>query len=198
VRGETSETDRPAPCHDAETVARHGRVPVNNIDIRDTVMTLRIAFAAVFAASLSAAAQADDTLKRGEYLARIMDCTGCHTRGALAGKPDPAFNLAGSDIGFEIPGLGYFYPPNLTPDAETGLGKWSEAQIVTAVRTGERPDGRVLVPIMPWMSYAALTDGDARALARYLKSLAPVKHAAPPMTAHAAKAPAPYLTAKMP
>jgi mono/diheme cytochrome c family protein len=172
---------------------------VATIDIRDPVMNSRLAaFAAAFAALLGSAAHADDTLKRGEYLARIMDCTGCHTRGALAGKPDPAFSLAGSDIGFEIPGLGYFYPPNLTPEAETGLGKWTEAQIITAVRTGARPDGRMLVPIMPWMSYAALTDEDARALARYLKSLAPVKFAAPPMTPHAAKAPAPYLTAKMP
>jgi mono/diheme cytochrome c family protein len=163
-------------------------------------MMPRLAALAAGLAALTASTvvQADDTLKRGEYLSKIMDCGGCHTRGALIGKPDPAFGLAGSDIGFEIPGLGYFYPPNLTPDSETGLGKWSEAEIIKAVRTGERPDGRVLVPIMPWMSYAALSDADARALARYLKSLAPVKFPAPPMTAHAAKAPAPYLSVKMP
>jgi mono/diheme cytochrome c family protein len=163
-------------------------------------MTSRLAALAAGVAALFVfnAAQADDTIKRGEYLAKIMDCAGCHTRGALIGKPDPTFNLAGSDIGFEIPGLGYFYPPNLTADAENGLGKWSEADIIKAVRTGERPDGRTLVPIMPWMSYAALSDADAQALARYLKSLAPVKIAAPPMTAHAAKAPAPYLSVKMP
>jgi mono/diheme cytochrome c family protein len=163
-------------------------------------MMSRLALAAAgFAALLaSTAANADDMIKRGEYLAKIMDCTGCHTRGALAGKPEPEFHLAGSTIGFEIPGLGYFYPPNLTSDAETGLGKWSEAEIIKAVRAGERPDGRMLVPIMPWMSYAALNDADAQALARYLKSLAPVKHAAPPMTAHAAKAPAPFLSVKMP
>jgi mono/diheme cytochrome c family protein len=145
----------------------------------------------------ASAAQAQD-LKRGAYLSKIMDCVGCHTRGALAGKPDPAFDLAGSDIGFEIPGLGYFYPPNLTSDAETGLGKWSEADIVKAVRTGERPDGRVLVPIMPWPSYAALTDQDARDLAAYLKSLKPIRHKAPPMTPASEKAPAPYLTAVVP
>jgi mono/diheme cytochrome c family protein len=151
----------------------------------------------VFVAAI-ASAQANDKLERGKYLATIMDCTGCHTRGALIGKPDPAFALAGSDIGFEIPGLGYFYPPNLTPDAETGLGKWSEAEIVAAVRNGVRPDGRQLVPIMPYMSYAALSDADAQALAAYLKSLKPVKFVAPPMTAHAAGAPAPFLTLKMP
>ncbi len=48
---------------------------------------------------------------RGEYLARIMDCGGCHTPGALGGKPDAARALAGSQIGFHIPDLGYFYPP---------------------------------------------------------------------------------------
>lgn len=149
-------------------------------------------------AVLSTAAAAQEQIKRGKYLATIMDCTGCHTRGALAGRPDPALALAGSDIGFGIPGLGYFYPPNLTPDAETGLGKWSEADIIKAVRTGERPDGRVLVPVMPWPSYAALTDDDARALAAYLKSLKPIRHQAPPMTAASEKPPAPYLTAAMP
>jgi mono/diheme cytochrome c family protein len=162
-------------------------------------MTLRSTLlACAFAVAAVTAAHADDKLARGKYHAAIMDCTGCHTRGALIGKPEPAFAFAGSNIGFEIPNLGYFYPPNLTPDAETGLGKWTEAEIVTAVRTGVRPDGRQLVPIMPYMSYAALSDADAQALAAYLKSLAPIKNAAPPMTAHAAKAPAPYLTVKMP
>ena len=80
-----------------------------------------------------ALSQPKSTQSRGEYLARIMDCTGCHTPGALMGKPDQARYLAGSDIGFHLPGLGYFYPPNLTPDKETGLGAWSEADIVRAL-----------------------------------------------------------------
>lgn len=162
-------------------------------------MTLRSALlACTLAVAAFGTAQADDKLARGKYLVSIMDCGGCHTRGALVGHPEPALALAGSNVGFEIPGLGYFYPPNLTPDAETGLGKWSEAQIIAAIRTGARPDGRQLVPIMPYMSYAALSDADAQALAAYLKSLAPIKNPAPPMTAHAAGAPAPYLTVKMP
>jgi mono/diheme cytochrome c family protein len=165
-----------------------------------SIITRAVLGASLLGTVLSAAveAPAQERLKRGEYLAKIMDCTGCHTRGALAGKPDPAFALAGADIGFQIPGLGYFYPPNLTPDEETGLGKWSETDIIKAVRTGERPDGRVLVPIMPWPSYGALTDEDAQALAAYLKSLKPIRHKAPPMTAASDKPPAPYLTAAMP
>jgi mono/diheme cytochrome c family protein len=137
-------------------------------------------------------------LKRGEYLSMIMDCGGCHTTGALAGKPDPALRLAGSNIGFQIPGLGIFYPPNLTPDDETGLGKWSEADIVKAVRTGERPDGRILAPAMPYHSYARLTDADAGALASYLKSLKPISNQAPAMVGPNGKASAPYLGVVMP
>lgn len=160
-------------------------------------MTSRSLLLAAFCTLAALPAHANDTIERGKYLAAIMDCTGCHTRGALVGKPEAAFALAGSNIGFEIPGLGYFYPPNITPDNETGIGTWSEAQIIDAVRKGVRPDGRQLV-IMPSQSYAALNDEDARALAAYLKSIAPIKAPSPPMTAHSEKAPAPYLTVKMP
>ena len=145
-----------------------------------------------------ALAQTDGAVARGEYLARIMDCTGCHTPGALMGKPDQARYLAGSDIGFHLPGLGYFYPPNLTPDKQTGLGAWSEADIVRAVRTGARPDGRMLAPVMPWHSYAALTDKDARDLARYLKGMAPVRNAVPALAGPDAMPSAPYLTVVVP
>ena len=69
---------------------------------------------------------AQDKIARGEYLVTIMDCAGCHTPGALRGQPDMARQLAGSDVGFQIPGLGIFYPPNLTSDRATGLGTWSE------------------------------------------------------------------------
>jgi mono/diheme cytochrome c family protein len=135
---------------------------------------------------------------RGEYLARIMDCGGCHTGGALVGQPDPKLHLAGSAVGFGVPDIGYFYPPNLTSDRETGLGGWSEADIIRAVRQGVRPDGRPLAPLMPWPSYAALTDEDAAELARYLKSLPPVRNAVPPMTPASKPAPAPYLTLAVP
>ncbi len=131
---------------------------------------------------------------RGAYLAAIMDCRGCHTPGTLMGKPDAARDLAGSKIGFQVPELGVFYPPNLTPDRETGLGAWQVDDIVRAVRTGVRPDGRILAPVMPWHAYSALNDDDARALARYLKALAPIRNAAPPITGPSEAPPAPYFT----
>lgn len=143
-------------------------------------------------------ALAEGRLQRGEYLATIMDCGGCHTTGALLGKPDPARNLAGSQVGFQIPDLGIFYPPNLTPDRETGLGGWSQADIVKAVRMGVRPDGRQLVPVMPYHHYSKLSDADADALAAYLKSLKPIRHQAPAITGPAEKPAAPYLMVVMP
>jgi mono/diheme cytochrome c family protein len=135
---------------------------------------------------------------RGEYLAHIMDCTGCHTPGALTGKPDRFRYLGGSEIGFEIPEVGVFFPPNITPDPETGLGTWSKEDIVRAVRTGVRPDGRELVPIMPWRSYANLSDEDARALATYLKTLAPIRYRAPGPFGPDETPTGPYLTVVFP
>lgn len=143
-------------------------------------------------------APTQEKLRRGEYLASIMDCAGCHTPGIFLGKPDMQRRLAGSEVGFHIPGLGTFFPPNLTPDRETGLGSWSEADIVKAVRQGARPDGRVLAPAMPYQSYAKLTEADASALAAYLKSLKPVSHKVPAIVGPNEKATAPYLTVNMP
>jgi mono/diheme cytochrome c family protein len=156
--------------------------------------------ATAFALSLLAPGlvQAQDKIKRGEYLVTIMDCSGCHTPGVFLGKPDPQRQLGGSEVGFQLPGLGIFYPPNLTPDPETGLGKWSEADIVKAVRTGVRPDGRVLAPVMPYHNYGKLTDTDAQALASYLKSLKPVRNQVPAITGASEKPTAPYLTVRMP
>jgi mono/diheme cytochrome c family protein len=145
-----------------------------------------------------AARAADAAPDRGAYLARIMDCGGCHTTGALRGEPDPAFYLAGSDVGFELPGLGILYPPNLTGDVETGLGAWTDQEVAAAVRTGMRPDGRMLVPVMPYYSYNALTDDDAAALASFIKSLPAVRNKAPDPAAPDGPAPAPYLSLEIP
>jgi mono/diheme cytochrome c family protein len=126
-----------------------------------------------------ASAQADKQIARGKYLTTFGGCNDCHTPGYFLGKPDMARYLGGSDVGFDMPGLGTFVGPNLTPDKETGLGNWTNAQIVTAITTGKRPDGRVLAPIMPWHAFAQLTKSDANAIAAYLKSLKPVKNKVP-------------------
>ncbi len=154
--------------------------------------------AATLAAFAAGPAAAESPAERGKYLATIMDCNGCHTPGALTGKPDMARYLGGAMSGFGVPGAGVFYPSNLTPDQETGLGSWSEKDIVKALRTGERPDGRMLSPVMPYMSYAKMTDEDAWALAVYLKSLPPVSHKVPGPTGPSEKAALPYFTLTVP
>lgn len=141
---------------------------------------------------------ASDLVQRGEYLAHIMDCNGCHTPGALKGAPEEDRYLAGSETGFEVPGVGVAYPPNLTPDPETGLGEWSVREIMRAIRQGTRPDGSPLAPPMPWPGYSDLTDRDARALAAFLKTLPPVEHATPPRVADPAEADHPFLTLRIP
>lgn len=124
-------------------------------------------------------ASSDPRVERGKYLAEFGGCLDCHTPGYFFGKPDMSRYLAGSEVGFEIPGLGVFVGPNLTPHKETGLGNWSEDQIVAALTKGQRPDGRELAPIMPWRSFAKLTPEDAYAIAAYLKRLPPVANKVP-------------------
>ena len=102
---------------------------------------MKVMFAVlVLLGGLVRVAVADALVERGAYLVAIMDCTGCHTDGALIGQPDPARFLAGSEIGFggpPPPGASsgpVVYPPNLTPDVETGLGAWSDEEIMRAFR----------------------------------------------------------------
>jgi mono/diheme cytochrome c family protein len=129
--------------------------------------------------SSAALAQATANVARGKYLTAIGGCQDCHTPGTFLGKRDTSRTLGGSEVAFEIPNVGAFAGPNLTPDKETGLGNWSVEQIVAAIRTGKRPDGRELAPIMPWRDLAQLSDSDARSIALYLKALPPVKNKAP-------------------
>ena len=157
-----------------------------------------LAAAGLAALTLAAPASAETQVERGQYLAHIMDCGGCHHTGAFTPQPNLETPLAGSQIGFEIPGMGVFYPANLTPDDETGLGKWSDAEIITAFTTGMRPDGRQLSPAMPWMSYAHINSDDATALVAYLRSLKPVKHQVPGPFAASDKPTAPYFSVVAP
>ncbi|CAH2396752.1 cytochrome c [Mesorhizobium escarrei] len=142
---------------------------------------VRLAFLTALLAALSlVTAIADDAqIKRGEYLVTIGGCNDCHTPGYFFGKPDMSRFLGGSDVGFEIPGQGVFVGRNITPDKETGIGSWTPEQIVAAIQTGERPDGRILAPIMPWHAFAHLTADDATAIAAFLQSVKPVGNQVP-------------------
>ena len=157
-----------------------------------------VAAASLAALAIAAPASAETPVERGAYLAHIMHCGGCQHTGAFTPQPNQETPLAGSDIGFEMPGMGVFYPPNLTPDKETGLGTWSDAEIIAAFTTGMRPDGRQLAPMMPWMSYAHINADDAAALVAYLRSLPPVTHKVPGPFAASDKPTAPYFTVVAP
>jgi mono/diheme cytochrome c family protein len=124
-------------------------------------------------------AQGAGDTARGKYLVTIMGCNDCHTPGYFFGKPDMARFLSGSEVGFEIPGLGVFHGPNLTPDKVTGLGNWTDAQIATALTTGERPDGRELAPIMPWRAFTNLAKDDVDAIVAFLRSIPLVQNKVP-------------------
>ena len=140
---------------------------------------VRLAFLTASVLALPSYAADSAQIARGEYLVTVAGCSDCHTPGYFFGKPDMERFLGGSDVGFEIPGLGVFAGRNITPDKETGIGSWTREQIVTAIQSGIRPDGRVLAPIMPWQAFAHLTEDDAMAIAAFLQSVKPVNNKVP-------------------
>jgi mono/diheme cytochrome c family protein len=156
------------------------RLPAPRLNMGRSAVLLAGLATGVVAYGVSRGGNAEtEQAARGQYLVRFGGCTDCHTPGHLLGKPDMSRFLGGSDMGHEVPGLGIFVGPNLTPDNETGLGTWSKDQIATAIQTGVRPDGRVLAPIMPWRAYAGLTKTDIAAVVEYLRTLPPVSHKVP-------------------
>jgi mono/diheme cytochrome c family protein len=142
-------------------------------------MKVKLLAAVLMSAIVGPANAADTQVERGNDLVHIMGCTDCHTPGNFLGHIDNTRFLGGSDVGFGSP-AGVFFAPNLTPDKATGLGNWTEEQIVTAFTKGQRPDGRMLSPIMPYPNEgASVTKTDAMAIAAYLKSLPPVSNKVP-------------------
>jgi mono/diheme cytochrome c family protein len=122
------------------------------------------------------------TVAYGEYLATHASmCAGCHTpRSPNTGEYDLTQPLAGGIFALGLPEEGYSATgSNLTPHVATGIGDWSEEQFMIAMRTGLRPDGTVILPIMPWPSYNYWSENDLRAVWLYLRSLEPIDHKVP-------------------
>lgn len=123
-----------------------------------------------FAAGSAAHAQqksagASDIVKRGEYLARAGDCIACHT--APEGR-----TFAG---GRAMPTpFGTLFSSNITPDRDTGIGKWSADDFYVTMHRGRFPDGGLIYPAMPFASYTKVTRADSDAIFAYLKSIPPV------------------------
>jgi mono/diheme cytochrome c family protein len=132
---------------------------------------LAAAFAAVSllqTGSAGAGAADDEMVARGAYLAIAAGCDNCHTDRVHGGQP-----YAGG-LSLATP-FGTFYSPNITPDRETGIGKWTDAQFLQALREGVRPDGANYFPAFPYPSFTGITDEDARAIKAYLFSLPAVR-----------------------
>lgn len=147
----------------------------------------------------------DNFVTRGKRLVDSHDCHACHTplkMGPKGPEPDMSMALAGhpeklvmppppklegpwgwvgsnSNTAFAGP-WGITYAINLTPDPETGIGKWREEDFVLAIKTGKHMGvGRQIMPPMPWPAYKNLSDTALRAMYSYLKTIPPVKNRAP-------------------
>jgi mono/diheme cytochrome c family protein len=123
-------------------------------------------------------AGAETLVERGTYLMRaIVACGNCHTPKDPEGEI-PGMELAGMAPFFETPEF-TANAPNITPDDETGIGTWSDEQIISAIREGKRPDGSIIGPPMPITLYRSLSDRDVTAIVAYLRQIAPVRNTIP-------------------
>ena len=104
--------------------------------------------------------------KRGLYIATAAGCVGCHTEAKEGATP-----FAGGRA-LKTP-FGTFYGPNITPDPQAGIGRWTEGDFRRAMRHGERPDGSNYFPAFPYPSFTRMSDEDVRDLWAYLRSLSP-------------------------
>jgi hypothetical protein len=154
--------------------------------------------------------QATSPVARGKYIVDTGGCHDCHSpkkMGAQGPEVDVEKMLSGFQAGTNLPpapkipeggpwagvmtwdlnawsgAWGMSYAANLTPDVATGLGSWSEAMFISAMRTGKHMgSGRPILPPMPWQTIGKLTDPDLKAVFAYLKSLKPMKNLVPAPT----------------
>ena len=96
----------------------------------------------------------------------------------FAGKPDRGDGI-GRRVEFDDGVIGHVVGPNITPDRETGIGNWTEGQIIAALRYGTRPDGTIIGAPMPIAAYRDISDSDLTAIAKYLRGMKPVRHPVP-------------------
>jgi mono/diheme cytochrome c family protein len=124
-----------------------------------------VALVVLFGTSIGAPLAQGDP-KRGAYLAKAGGCLGCHTEDKKGAAP-----FAGGRA-LKTP-FGAFYGPNITPHSEAGIGRWTEADFMRAMRHGKRPDGANYFPAFPYPSFTLISDNDLRDLWVYLRTLPP-------------------------
>ena len=137
------------------------------------VLAVLLAVLAVLALPAVAAAQAPsaDEIARGKYVFGATGGCGCHT------IPKQPVNAGGRK--YEGP-FGTVYASNITPDRETGIGGWTDEQIITAIRLGRRPNGERLVPVHPYTVFNGMAADDVKALVAFLRTVPAVKRANQP------------------
>jgi mono/diheme cytochrome c family protein len=123
----------------------------------------------------SAQSAQSDLVKRGDYLVNgILTCANCHSPkgppAVVAGKDFSGGGLSWDELPFKVTA------PNITPDKETGIGTWTDAEIKTLMRTGIRPDGVHIAMVMPTGFYHIMTNLDLNAVVAYLRTLEPVRN----------------------
>lgn len=138
------------------------------------------ALSALLVAGAGAAwAQRPSPLERGKYLMEgVAACGNCHFARGEQGQPLPDKGLSGGML-FDTPAF-KVYAANITPDRETGIGKWTDAQLALAIREGVRPGNRMIGPPMPIEFYRAISDDDLGAIIAYLRAQPAVRNEVPP------------------
>ncbi len=150
-----------------------------------------LAVLAVFSGSGLAIAQTkEELLSRGKYIFTAIQGCGCHTSRNRDGGYNMNMYLAGApsnpppkgppaNTGWRNARWKRLYAKNITPDPETGIGKWTESDFITAMRTGLTPDRKILDPFMPWGHFKGITDRDLKAMWAYLRTVKPIKSKVP-------------------
>jgi mono/diheme cytochrome c family protein len=123
-----------------------------------------------------ARAQGGELVTRGRYVFAAAAGCGCHTE---AGKAEPGKTLNAGGRRYDGP-FGTVYSSNITPDKDTGIGAWTDEQIIAATRLGRRPNGERLIPVHPYPVFNGMAETDLRALVAYLRSVLPVSRANQP------------------
>ena len=126
------------------------------------IRLLTIAAVTVAWALPAIAATDAELIKQGQYLVQAGDCVACHTA--------PGGNLMAGARAMPTP-FGTLYSSNITPDAETGIGKWTADNFYNMLHTGRSPDGGLIYPAMPFPEYTKVTRADSDAMFAYLKSV---------------------------
>ena len=151
-----------------------------NLSSRSVAIPAVIGLVVSIALSICSA-YAESPLERGTYLVRgIVGCGNCHTPKGPDGRALQDQEFAGGVV-FKEPVFDAI-ASNITPDPETGIGKWTDDQIIDAIRNGKRPDGTTIGPPMPVEFYRSMSDTDVCAVVAYLRSVKPISNKLPKST----------------